>query len=63
MVVKKDIPQQLTVIMASNLFLVLGLRVDNNLRNKDSKHVFEQLQREGHFGPVMALLKDVQNVA
>lgn len=52
-----------TVIMASNLFLVLGLRVDNDLRNKDGKHVFEQLQREGHFGPVMALLKHVQDVA
>jgi hypothetical protein len=52
-----------TIIVATDLFLILALRVDDDFRKEDGKHVFEELQGEAHFCPVMALLENLKNVA
>jgi hypothetical protein len=52
-----------TIIVATDLLLILTLRVDNDFGKKDSKHVFEELQGEAHFCPVMTLFKNLKNVA
>jgi hypothetical protein len=45
-----------TVIVATDLLLVLALRMDDDLGKEDSEHVFEELNGEVHLCPVMTLL-------
>ena len=52
-----------TIIVATDLLLILALRMNDDLGNKDGKHVFEELQGEAHFCPVMTLLENLKNVA
>lgn len=48
--------------MTTNLFLVLILRVDNNLGDEDGQDIFEQLESEVQFCPVMPLLHNCKNI-
>ena len=52
-----------TIIVTTDLLLVLALRVDDDLGKKDGKHVFEELEGEVHFCPVMTLFENLKNVA
>jgi len=52
-----------TIIVAADLLLILALRVDDDFGKKDGEHVFEELQGEAHFCPVMTLFKNLKNIA
>ena len=49
--------------MAADLFLILALRVDKDLRNQGSEDIFEVLQGEVHLRPVVTLFHNVQHIA
>ena len=51
-----------TVVVATDLLLILVLRMDENLRNQNGYDIFEQLDSEVHLCPVMTLLHDVKNI-
>lgn len=53
---------RLTIIVTTDLFLVLGLRMNDDLRNQNSEHIFEQLNGEVHFCPVVTLFHDFEHI-
>ena len=54
--------EMLTVIVPTDLFLVLALRVDNYLRNHLGYNVFEQFWGENHLCPIVASLQGVKDI-
>ena len=52
-----------TVVVTADLFLVLRLRVHDDLRDENGENVLEELERERHLRPVMTLLHNVEHVA
>jgi hypothetical protein len=59
---KHDVTGRHTVVVTTDLLLVLVLRVDENLRNQNGHDIFEQLDSEVQLRPVMTLLHNVKNV-
>ena len=49
--------------MVANLLLILRLGMHDDGRDKRKEHIFEELKREDHLGPVMALLQNVEDIA
>ena len=49
--------------MITDLLLILGFSVLDNLRNQVEQHVFKELPGEDHLRPVMALLQNIQYIA
>lgn len=52
-----------TVVMVANLLLILGSRVDDNLRNQVKEDVFEKFRREVEVSPIVAEFQDIENIA
>jgi len=46
-----------------DLFLILALRVENDLREEASEKVFPQLRREAKLGPVVTVFENIKDVA
>lgn len=55
--------EELTIVVVSDLFLVLTFGVDNDFWEKFGDNVFEKLESESHLCPIVALLHDVENIA
>ena len=49
--------------MVADLFLVLCLRVHDDLGDENGENVLEELERERHLRPVMSLRHNVEHVA
>ena len=52
-----------TVVMVANLLLILGSRVDDNLRNQIKENVFEEFRREVEVSPIVAELQNIEDIA
>jgi hypothetical protein len=52
-----------TVVMVANLLLILGSRVNDNLRNQIKEDVFEEFRREVEVGPIVAEFQDIKDIA
>jgi len=57
-----EIREILTVIVVANLFFILGLGVNNDLRKESGEDIFEEFRSHDHLGPVMTLLQDIQHI-
>lgn len=49
--------------MATNLFLILFLRVGNYLGEEYSEDIFEKFRGESHASPIVPVFQDIQHVA
>lgn len=52
-----------TVVVVANLLLILGSRVDDNLRNQVKEDVFEEFRREVEVSPIVAEFHNFEDVA
>jgi hypothetical protein len=52
----------LTVVVTTDLLLILTLRMHYHLRDEVKKDIFEQFGCKGHLGPIVTLLHNVQDV-
>lgn len=52
-----------TVVMVANLLLILGSRVDDNLRNQIKEDVFEEFRCEVEVSPIVAEFHNIEDIA
>jgi hypothetical protein len=60
-VVEKD--RRLTVVVASDLLLVLGLGVHDDLRREAEEDIVEEVGREVERDKVVSVLEDLKDIA